>query len=158
MESIRQYILSVTAAAVICGIISALLGKKGTTGAIGKLLSGIFLAMVILRPLGKISLSDLTEFTDSYAFQANCIAQEGESLANEALADIIKERTQAYILDKADALGVSVSVEVQLSRGTPQLPETVTVRGAVPPYQRRQLMDVLENDLGIPEEKQIWIS
>lgn len=157
MESLRQYVLSVTAAAMICGIISALLGKKGTTGAIGKLLSGIFLAMVILRPLVNISISDLTDFSDIYSFEAKSIVRSGEVLAADAMADIIKKQTSAYILDKADALGVSVSVEVQLSRDTPQLPETVTIRGAVPPYQRKQLMDVLENDLGIPGENQIWI-
>ena len=51
MDSIRQYLLSITAAAVICAIINALSGKKGTTSAVVKLLSGLFLTLSVISPL-----------------------------------------------------------------------------------------------------------
>ena len=157
MEQIRQYILSVTASAVLCGIISGLLGKKGTTAAIGRLLCGIFLAITVLKPLMTLSISEITSFTDSYTADARAAAESGEELANDAMGDIIMQQTQAYILDKADALGVSVSVEVQLSKDTPPIPESVTISGSISPYQRKQLSSLLEEDLGIPEENQVWI-
>ena len=43
MESIRDYLLSVTAAALICGIISSLTGKSSNIPKVLKLLCGLFL-------------------------------------------------------------------------------------------------------------------
>ena len=62
MEVIREYILSVTAASIISGILTVLLDKKGTAGAMGKMFCGVFLAITLIRPLGDlISVDDPTE-------------------------------------------------------------------------------------------------
>lgn len=47
MESIRQYLLSITAAAVICSLITGIMGKKGTYAAIVRMLCGLFMAITM---------------------------------------------------------------------------------------------------------------
>ena len=53
MEAVRSYILSVTAASLLCCIVTALSGEKSTHSKILKLMSGVFLTLVLVAPLVK---------------------------------------------------------------------------------------------------------
>ena len=82
-------------------------------------------------------------------------AAMGEKLARDSMADIIKEETEAYILDKAADLHVNLHVEVTV--GEDNLPTAVTLSGEASPYARRQIQAIIANDLGIAKENQKWI-
>ena len=64
MEGLRQYVISVTTAAIVCGMLTAVL-KKGTMQSLVKLLCGFFLgtalaslpSMLILVPCRCLSLA-----------------------------------------------------------------------------------------------------
>ena len=73
----------------------------------------------------------------------------------EALSAIIAEKTEAYIWDKANQLGLdcTVSVAAAPGEGGIPLPESVTVRGRY----SGELARWLEEEVGIPAEKQIWL-
>ena len=60
-----------------------------------------------------------------------------ENLARDSMADIIKEETEAYILDKAADLHANLRVEVAV--GEDNLPAAVTISGEASPYARRQI-------------------
>ena len=77
--------------------------------------------------------------------------------AAQEQAKIIKEQSQAYILDKAVSLGADISVAVTVSETTPPTPIEITVKGAVSPYVKTVLKDYLKEQFGIPEEAQKWI-
>lgn len=79
----------------------------------------------------------------------------GENLARDSMADIIKEETEAYILDKAADLHANLHVEVTV--GEDSLPMAVTLSGEASPYARRQIQAIIANDLGISKENQKWI-
>lgn len=158
MEALRQYLLSVTSAALLCGILNALIGKKGTIAAVSKLLCGIFLTVTLIKPLLNISVDNLMGTWDGYSLQAQAAVNKGEEISSDAVCQIIKQQAEAYILDKADSLGVSVTVEIKLSDDPLPVPESVTIYGNVAPYQRRQLCEILEKDLDISGEHQLWIT
>ena len=80
--------------------------------------------------------------------------QQGEDYVALRRREGICERLEAYILDKAAALGADVSVRFTLD--DQDLPRTVTLTGSCTPAQKQALARVLAEDLGIPEERQIW--
>lgn len=153
MEALRQYIVSVVAAAILCGAVQSLV-KKGITGNILKLVSGIFLAYTLLSPISGRRWESFGETILPSREAATQAAQLGEDAAREAMAQIIREQTRTYILEKAQALGVELEVEVILSREN--VPQQVILRGSLSPNERRQLQSTIALDLGIPKENQQW--
>ena len=81
---------------------------------------------------------------------------EGEQQTKTALARLIKQRTCAYILDKAQALNVALEVEVTLSDDDIPVPEAVRLKGKVSPYAKGRLQTIIAEDLGIEKERQTW--
>lgn len=156
METLRQYFLSVTAAAIICGAATGLLQKKSGAYELVKLTAGLFLALTAIRPLAQIELTDLSEFSLDHSLAASSAAAMGEDLAADAMADIIKSQSEAYILDKAEALGLDVEVEVSISTEGSPLPAAVHIHGKISPYAKAQLEAVLTEEFGIPKEDQQW--
>lgn len=155
MEGLRKYVITVTAAALICGIVTGMVKKDGS-GELVKMLCGLALAFTVLRPISgfrieDVSLEGLTTFEEGER-----IAAQGEKNTREAVADIIKTETEAYILDKAAALDISLTAEVSLSEDTIPVPVGVILSGAVSPYARSRLTNVIEKELGIPKENQVW--
>ena len=156
MENIRQYLLSVTASAIICSLITSITEKKGTYAAIVRMLCGLFMAITMISPLLHIRLSDFSVYYGSIMADADTAASNGSFMANEAMAAIIKRETETYILDKASSMGLSLEVEVSLSDSDTQQPQKVWLRGAASPYAKQKLKEMIANDLGIPEENQTW--
>lgn len=156
MESIREYLLCITAAAIVCSITVGLMGKKGAYGALIKLLTGLFLTVTVISPWTKLDLADISAYTEGLSIDAGDAVAHGESVANEATAAIIKSQTEAYILDKAASMDLDIEVEVTLSSEAPPVPATVSVTGEVSPYAKERLRQCIANDLGIPEENQSW--
>ena len=73
------------------------------------------------------------------------------------LTPLIKQKTQAYILDKAHSFGCNPDVEVTLGDGPSPVPESVRITGEVPFSVRKDLEKLLEQELGISKENQQWI-
>lgn len=97
----------------------------------------------------------MPDFSLRYMDDAEDAAAMGENLARDSMADIIKEETEAYILDKAADLHANLRVEVTI--GEDNLPAAVTISGEASPYARRQIQAMIANDLGISKENQKWI-
>ena len=156
MESVRGYLLSVTAAALCCGILSSVLGKKGLTGSTVKFLCGIVMLLTVVGPLLNIQIGDLENSFKELSLDADNVAAFGQEAALNEYAAIIKERTAAYILDKAESLGAELTVEVTLSDDDLLVPCAVKLSGTVSPYGKKVLAETIAKDLGIQEEAQTW--
>lgn len=156
MESVQNYLISVVAASVVCGIVNSIMGKKGTAASVIKLVTGIFLSLTVISPLVQIRLTDLEYVTDSLALDASMAAAYGEDLSIQAMTSIIKSEAEAYILDKAASLGVELEVEVTLQDTDPYAPESVCLKGSASPYVKSQLTQYIAKQMGIPEEAQLW--
>lgn len=157
MFEIKQYIIAVTAAAVVGSIAISICDKKGALSAVVKMVVGVIMTVTVLKPLIQIEITDLSNYLSTMQFSASDAVQSGKEWANSETAAIIKDQTEAYILDKASSLGLHVGVEVGVSEQPPSAPFSAVITGKVSPYAKTQLSDILEKDIGVLKENQRWI-
>lgn len=157
MKALASYIISVTAAGILCGTVTCLLGEKGIVSELGKMLAGIFLAIVVIRPLADIRFDNLDDYLQDLSLDGSAAAAAGKTMADQEVAGIIKAQVEAYILDKAASMGVELSVEVVVEESDPPVLTAVRLCGKVSPSAKQQLARIIEKDLGIARENQIWI-
>lgn len=156
VENMKAYILSIVTAAIICGIARGILDEKSTAGKMSILLSGLLMAITLISPLKDISFRDVTAYFEGISSQANVYVQEGSDAALNNMRGIIKTKTEAYILDKADRMGLEIAVEVELDGSNDKVPSGVVINGDISPYYKRVLSAYIENNLGITKEHQQW--
>lgn len=157
MQDLGQYILSVGLAALLVGIIGEFSDKKSSTGMVTRMVCGLFLAFTVINPLTDLNFGILETFAQNHSEDATSAVNTGTTLAEESMRQIIKQETEAYILDKARSLGCTLEVDVTVGEEAAPVPESVQITGEVPIQIRRQLEVILEQELGISKENQQWI-
>ena len=153
----REWLLGIVLTAFAGGL-ARQLAPRGREQAMVRLVSGLLLALALLAPLAELTGAAWEgEALEAAAFRQRTREQEALYRKNqqEVLAAIIAEKTEAYIWDKANQLGLdcTVSVAAAPGEGGIPLPESVTVRGRY----SGELARWLEEEGGIPAEKQIWL-
>ena len=157
VEYISEFVLSVIAAALVVSLIGALADQKSTTGNLIKLVGGVFLALTLLQGFRHINLDRFFDRLEFYEIESESAAAFGENISAESLHDIIKSKTESYILDKARLYRANLTVEVTLSHDRIPIPVSVRLKGNVSPFTKYQLQQLIENDLAISKEDQTWI-
>ena len=156
MEQIRAYLFSVILAAFVCSLLESIL-KNFKAGRSVKFLCGILMTMSVLRPVPDWEGLAIQDFFASGTEQAAEAAAMGQQYAYRARADIIKLKTEAYILDKAMELGADICADVTVSESDDAAPVSVQISGQLSPYTKQQLEKILQQNLGIAKENQQWI-
>lgn len=154
MTEIPSYIMSVTAAAVLCAVVGVLAGD-GTAGKLLKLMTGIVMAVVVIRPIAGIGTVNLNRYLEQLNLDALEAVAEGSEYTREETASRIKQELESYILGKAASLSAEITVEVTLHDQT-MLPVSAVITGRVSPYAKGVMEDVFAEDLGIPTEALTW--
>lgn len=157
MEGITAYLLSITAAAILCAVVKLVVGDKGPAGKIIKAVSGVFLTVTLLSAVLQIELDDFEHFFDEYSASASQNAHAGKQMADAAMADIIKQQAQAYILEEAERLELTLKAEILLDDTSPPSITGVMLQGKAAPYKKAQLTQFIAENLGISQENQQWI-
>lgn len=150
----REYFLSVICCAVLCGIATSIPEKNGTASKLLKLISGILLTFTVLAPVAEVKLEEISFFVTDIQEEGEAVASMGLTHSLDAMAAIIKQETEAYILDKAGDL--QGNLEVQVFLDSELKPNGVVLQGEIPESGRRQLEHIIARDLGITKEDQIW--
>lgn len=153
MTFLRSWLLSVTACAVLVSIAQQLT-DGGTMKKIVRFVGGMVLMLAMLRPLLSLTF-DLPELDgENYREAVEALKETLSAEQDSALSNSIAAQTQAYIEDKASSFGLSMRAEVQtaLRDGVP-LPDSVTLYGT----KSAALSAYIAQELGIAEEKQLWI-
>lgn len=153
MEGWKQYLLSVIGCAFACGMVS-LIVLDPKRKELMRLVCGMVLAISVIRPLSGIRPEDFLKFPTESWTTADPYIAEGERAAWREQERCIKESCQAYILDKARALGAEVSVEIFLDDDL--LPAFAEITAEADPRMESQLQEILATGLGIPKEHQKW--
>ena len=153
---ISKYIISIGAMALITAILSGLTEKKSSSGAVIRMICGLCLTIIAVKPVCNLDISGLDDWTDSYHTSAVEAASYGVQMANDAQRQIILAETEAYIVDKASLYGLQLEVQVELSGDSTLAPESVIVTGKASPYARSMMQKWISEDLGIPKERQVW--
>ena len=154
MDGARQYILSLTAAALFCVILTGIVGKKGPIANIMGQLIGVFMAVVLIGPVLDFHIQSPDHFLDELRISAQDAVAMGIETAEEEMETGMKDRLTAYIQAEAEILGCDLDVDICLEENMPQ---QITLTGAISPYAKTKLGAWLEKNLQIPPEDQLWI-
>jgi len=156
MREIGQYLLSIIGVSMLISLLQSVVqtsAGKRTVNMVG----GLLLILAVLSPLSKPDPASLQQILSRTMMDAEEM-RTGIAVENrEILAALIREKTQAYIWDKAMQLNTELSVQVTLQEdaGFPY-PCHVVLCGSVAPAVQKQLSRMITEDLGIPPEEQEW--
>ena len=153
MEGLREYLLRLLWAALVCGVVNRT-AKGSVCAPVIRLLCGVFLTVVLVQPLCGLSFEEPLRWTEDWNALGAEIAEQGSREAQTQKEAVIKTRLEAYIVEKADQAGASVSADITLDDDG--LPRAVTVTGALSPAVKGRLKRMLTQELGIPEVRQQW--
>ena len=156
MDGLRQYLVSVLSAAIICAIIIKISGKKQLSGNMVRLVAAVFLSITVIAPILNLNMPDFTDIFNMTNQDGTQIAGQASNEALQETASIIKDRTKAYIEKKAESYGADIDATITITEPTSLVPDGITIKGNVSPYIRTILSSIISEDLGIPEDKQKW--
>ena len=158
MDGLHKYIISVTAAAIVCSIAKSFSEEKTVSGSIIRLIAGILMTVTVISPIVTLKLDNLPALSADLSAEARAAADDGHKMAATEINAIITDQVCAYILDKAAAFGAELYVEVRMPADGSSQPESVVLRGNVSPYAKSRLQRIIADEILIPKENQQWIS
>lgn len=153
MEEIGRYAIGLCAGALLLGIIMILSGEKQQV----KWLCSLVMFFLVLSPVRNLELDSAWNLTEEIRQDARQITDQAQENTARQIRDGIIQRTRAYILDEAESLGAEIQVISLALEEEGYRPVRVELRGAISPYDRMHLSDLLEENLGIGKEEQIWM-
>lgn len=154
----RNYLLHVAASCLLVTIVSGLL-PKGRIRKNVQICGSLVVLLAIAAPVLRIQAEDIARGLSSLQLQIQDAQVDSKLINHTYLKERIKQDCEAYVLDIAKALKLDITVDVQLEEqdGCPY-PFRILLTGSAAPWQKQALQDILESDLGIPKERQSWIS
>lgn len=148
-ELLREWLLGITAAAMLLALTESL-APDGTVKRMVSLAGGLILVIAAVSPITKLDESTLSDLTRKFEAEVDSGSRELEEKNEFLYESIIQENTAAYILDKAEALGMNCSVSVSIAwDGELPKPHAARIRGRWTEEQRKALSMLLESELGI---------
>lgn len=153
----RQYFLSVCAAAILCYLWQTL-AVNGSGKKRAWLIGSLILILAVLSPLIVLDGTDLLESFSAYETETDNLQTEAANQTRQTMEAIISEGCTEYILDQAEKLedvSLQVSFTFTLKDGIPT-PTGAQISGACTFGTQQILKKILEQDLGIPVERQVW--
>lgn len=154
-DFIRNWIVSVTAAATLTALAAALIPAGPVKKASGLVL-GLVLMLAVLMPVTKLDEGSLLELSMAYGSDLDEEIETFQNANTDIMESIIAERMRTYILDKANTLGLEVSAVdigfVTDENGTP-VPASVELTAG---EYSGELAGYIETELGIGKDSQKW--
>ncbi len=149
MGFMRTWILGVTVVAMVLAVLEAMT-PDGQVKKISRLTGGLLLMLTMIQPILQLDYADLC--LSAHATVDGIPDQREEELCKS----IIEEELRAYVLDKAECLGLSCRVELHClwdETGGVSV-ERAHLWGDFDAETRRALGNMLTEDLGIPPAQQ----
>lgn len=153
----KAYLIEITAAAILAALIRKLAPKSGA-GRGARLGAGLLVLLCLLQPLGRFYRDGTALFSRDWGQVDPMVSDEVGQEANRLMESLITQQAEAYILDKARAMGLEaeVTVTVWLEDRYP-VPWAVTIRSDPTGQQKSALETEIQDALGIPPERQEWL-
>lgn len=156
MGFVRAWLLGVTAAALVLALAETL-APEGAVKKVCRLAGGMALLLAAAGPvLDALDGSALTRAAEGWRDRSQRYEQELEEQNEQLYLAIIEEETAAYVMDKAREFGFECDVEVTFGYDEKAVPcpWEVTARGEWTPERRARLGRLLEEELGVPAQRQ----
>ncbi len=151
IELVRSWLLGVTGVAILTAMAENLM-PRGTVKGVGQLTAGLVLMLAVISPILSLDLDSLLP-NDSWEEEIAQSQLDLDTAQKKELEAIIASQLGAYIVDKAEAEGISCTATVvcQLEEGI-YLPQQVTIQGTFQPDQREILLQLVEEGLDISQD------
>ena len=155
MNAVGTGIISITSGAILCGILKYM---YSTTEARSwaDVLCGAYMLLVLLSMFKQIDVQELLPSIASERYDVQKYISNGEQYAQNTVVEIIKENCEAYVMEQANQMDIPVTVEIMISDTDLPAPVGIYISGQVSPYEKAAFGKMLEEDLGISREAQIW--
>ena len=158
MGFVRSWLLGVTAAALVLALAEAL-APEGSVKKVCRLAGGMALLLAAAGPvLEALDGNLLAGAVEGWRDRSQRYERELEENNERLYLAIIEEETAAYVMDKARELGFDCEAEVTYSHdedGVP-CPWEIAARGTWTREQRAELERLLEEELGVPVQRQYY--
>ena len=150
----KQYAMSVILCALCCGILMNLITDARRKRIIQSI-CGTVLAISVLSPLSNIQIDRFLRQNITAADSAERFISIGKQSAIEARHQYIKDTCEAYISNRASAMDTALSVYISLDEN--MIPAFAQLHGDYTHNAQQELESILETELGITKENQVWI-
>ena len=155
-----EWVRAIAGAALICAAATAITPRGKVKGVL-KLVCGIVLIIAMINPLVNHDLPTMSLDISDYRKQADEIIGSAEEKQNNLSRTIIENELEAYILDKAQSLDISLdSVEV-LAKWSEEgcwYPYEVKLSADITQMEQNLISNSIEAELGVEKERQYWSS
>lgn len=158
MGAVRQWLLGMTAAALMLALAEAL-APEGGAKRVCRLAGGLALLLTAVGPVtGLLDGGLFAGAAEGWKERLQGYETELEEKRDLFYLSIIEDETAAYIVDKARELGLECSAEVTYGYDEDGMPRPweATTRGEWTPERRARLERLLEEELGIPARRQYY--
>ena len=158
MTAIGQWIVGLAASALIAGIALGVT-PKGRVRNVLKLVTGAVMVIALVSPVLQFDLSLFSVNAEQFREELNAVQGNVDEAADRLSRDVIEQECAAYILDKAQGLGIKVgAVSVTAKWGDEGVfyPYEAHITAHLSSEQKGVLSQAIEAELGIAPERQYW--
>lgn len=143
------------------GIITALaltLTPKGRVHRVLRLVCGCVMVIALVSPILSFDIDSFSMNAAYYRAELEDVQASVDETSNRLYRTIIEEESCAYILDKAQVIGLEVSsVTVTAKWGDGYFyPYELFIDAQGTQQDKDALLQAIEGELGIPSERQNW--
>ena len=155
-EVLYDWIRTLIGAALICTV-ALTVCPKGRAKRVLSFACACVMALALLSPIASPDVEAFSRALGRYGQAADEVVGDAEADAEQYQRRVIERECEAYISDRADALGVTlsdVSVTLRWSEEGFWYPWECSV--SCPDGRSQPLADAIESELGITPERQSW--
>ena len=157
-ELLREWVLSAAGAALLSAL-ALTLTPEGRVRRVVRLLSGVVLALALVRPLAEFDFESYAASLAVGRAAAETAAGGWEETGRQLERSLIEAECAAYISDRAAELGLrpgAVSVTAKWGDALCWYPYEATLQAAADGPARLALAQRIEAELGIPAGRLHW--
>ena len=153
IEAVREWIQSIVMVAMLLSVGQAMI-PEGQIRKIFSFTGGLVLIVVLMQPVLGLEVGVLMEPLEEYEQQVSAQTEEIEKTVRAEQEAIIEQKLEAYISDKTDTLEEGGTVRIRAETAEYG---TVILSAELVGQPSESLAEYLEQELGIPRERQVWI-
>ena len=153
IEAVREWIQSIVMVAMLLSVGQAMI-PEGQIRKIFSFTGGLVLIVVLMQPVLGLEVGVLMEPLEEYEQQVSAQTEEIEKTVRAEQEAIIEQNLEAYISDKTDTLEEGGTVRIRAETAEDG---TVILSAELVGEPSESLAEYLEQELGIPRERQVWI-
>ncbi|MEG0777491.1 MAG: stage III sporulation protein AF [Oscillospiraceae bacterium] len=157
-ELFGEWIRAIAGAALIASVAISLT-PSGKTKNVLRLICGVVLIIAMISPVIKPNMPAISMDMAKYRQNADELLKKAEESTNNLSRSIIEQESEAYILDKAQSMGIAInSVCVTAKWGDEGYwyPNEIEIVSNISPGEKNRLSNSIEAELGVSKDRQYW--